>query len=81
MVFDEFIFRILGTFAFVIILERLCYELRTNWKRRVILRRYAHTEKLLFSLSEGETIVGVTEEQNTLYFHVANHTKGEKEYE
>ena len=81
MIFDWFVIIIVGTFVFLILLERLCNELRSNWKRRVILRRYAYTEKALFALSEGETIVAVKEEQNTLCFYVGNHKKDEKEYE
>jgi hypothetical protein len=81
MIFDWFVVIIVGTFVFLILLERLCHELRSNWKRRVILRRYAHTEKVLFALSEGETIVGVREEQKTLCFYVSNHGKNEKGYE
>ena len=81
MIYDGFVFTIVGTFAFLLILERLCHEFRSNGKRRVILRRYAHTEKALFTLSEGETIVAVKEEQNTLCFYVANHKKDGKEYE
>ena len=72
---------LVGVFIFSLLLACLCDELRSHWKRRVILRRYAHTEKVLFALSEGETIVGVSEEQNTLCFHVANHKKDGKEYE
>jgi hypothetical protein len=81
MTFTSFDGIILGTFAFLILLERLCCELRSNWKRRIFLRRYAHTEKVPFALREGETIAGVREEQNTLYFYVGNHKKDEKEYE
>jgi hypothetical protein len=81
MILTSFDGIIVGTFIFLILLERLCYELRTNWKRRVILRRYEHTEKALFALSEGETIVAVKEEQNTLCFYVANQKKDGQGYE
>jgi hypothetical protein len=43
--------------------------------------KYDYTEKVLFALSEGETIVAVKEEHNTLYFYVANHKKDGQEYE
>lgn len=58
MVLDGFHVSIVVTFVFLIILERLCCEIRSQWRRRVILRRYAHTEKVRFALGEGETIVG-----------------------
>ena len=81
MIYDGFVLIILGAFGFLILLERLCRELRFGRKRRIILRRYEHTEKILFALGEGQTIIGVKEEQNTLCFYVANHKKDGKEYE
>jgi hypothetical protein len=81
MIFDGFVLMIVGAFGFLILLERLGRELRSRWNRRVILRRYEHTEKILFALGEGQTIIGVKEEQNTLCFYVANHKKDGKEYE
>ena len=81
MISDNFIALLLGIFIIAILLECLDNGLRSSWKRRVILRKYAHTERVLFALSPGETIVGVSEGQNTLCFHVANHRKNEKEYE
>ena len=81
MMIDGFAIMIVGIFVFLILLERLCRELRSSWKRRLILRRYAHTEQVRFALKEGETIVAVTQEQNTLCFMVGNYRKDEKEYE
>jgi hypothetical protein len=81
MIFDNFIILLLGIFIASILLACLDNGLRSNWKRRVILRKYAHTEKILFALSPEETIVGVSEEHNTLCFHTAKHRKDEKEYE
>jgi hypothetical protein len=81
MIYDGFFIMSLGVFGFLLLLERLCHELRSSWKRRVILRRYEHTEKPLFALGEGQTIIGVKEEQNKLCFYVANQTKDGKEYE
>jgi hypothetical protein len=81
MIFDRVVVIIIGTFFLLIILEHLSNELRSRWKRRVILRRYAHTEKIPFALSEGETIIGVREEHQTLCFYVSNHEKDGKEYE
>ena len=81
MISDGFLIFLVGVFVFSILLACLDKELRSNEKRRVILRRYEHTEKALFALSEGETIFGVREEQNTLCFYVANHKKDGKEYE
>jgi hypothetical protein len=81
MTFTSFDVIIVGTFVFFILFEYLCHELRSNGKRRILLRRYAQTEKLLFALREGETIAGVREEQNTLYFYVGNQSKDGKEYE
>ena len=81
MIFDELVIIVLGAAGFLILLERLCHEWRSNWKRRAILRRDDHTEKVLFALNEGQTIVGVKEEHNTLCFYVANHSKDEKGYE
>ena len=71
----------LGVVAFIVvcifillgILEFLWDELRSHQRRRVILRKYAHTEKILFTLKEGETIVGVLEEQKTLCFYIGRH--------
>ena len=81
MIIDRFAIMLVGIFVFLILLERLCREVRSSWKRRVILQRYAHTEQVLFALKEGETIVAVKQEQNTLSFMVSNQSKGEKEYE
>ena len=81
MIFDNFIALLLGIFITAILFACLDNGLHSSWKRMVILRKYAHTEKALFALSPGETIVGVSEGQNTLYFYVANHTKDGKEYE
>ena len=81
MISDNFAALLLGIFMAAILLAGLDNGLRSSWKRRVILRKNARTEKVLFALSPGETIVGVSEEQNTLCFHVANHRKNEKEYE
>lgn len=80
MIFNEVVI-ILGAAGFVILLERLCHALRSSWKHKLILQRYPHTEKILFALSEGETIVGVKEEHNTLCFYVGDHSKDEKGYE
>jgi hypothetical protein len=81
MALDMFLGTMVGTLILVIFLERWWYEVHTNWKPRVILRRYADTEKALFALNEGETIVSVREEHNTLYFYVGNYSKDGKEYE
>ena len=81
MIFDEFSIMLVGIFVSLILLERLCRELRSNGKRRLILRRYAHTEQVGFALKEGETIMAVKQEQNTLCFMVGNYRKDEQEYE
>ena len=47
MMIDGFAIMLVGIFVFLILLEQLCREVRSNWKRRVILRRYAHTEQVL----------------------------------
>ena len=78
MIFDEFSIMLVGIFVFLILLERLCREVRSNWKRRLILRRYAHTEQVGFALKEGETIMAVKQEQNTLCFMVGNYRKDEQ---
>ena len=54
-------------------------EVHSSWKRRVILRRYAHTEQVLFALKAGETIMAVKHEHNTLCFMVGNYSTDERE--
>ena len=81
MMIDRFAILLVGIFVFLILLEQWCRELRSPWKRRLILRRDAHTEQVLFALKEGETIVAVKQEQNTLCFMVSNHSKDEQESE
>jgi hypothetical protein len=81
MISDGFFIMSLGALGFLLLFERLCAELGPLWKRRVILRRHEHTEKIMFTLGEGQTIIGVKEEQNKLCFYVANQTKDGKEYE
>jgi hypothetical protein len=70
MIFDDFVLTVVGMFILLILLERLWNEFRSHWRRRVILRKYAHTEQIVFTLHAGETIVGVREEKGALCFYV-----------
>ena len=81
MMIDSLNICLVGTCILLFLLVSLGYEVRSSWKRRVILRRYAHTERGLFALKEGETIVAVKQELNTLCFMVSNYSKDEQEYE
>ena len=46
-------FIVVCIFIFLGILEFLWDEFRSHQRRRVILRKYAHTEKILFTLKRG----------------------------
>ena len=81
MMIDSFTVFLVGACIFLLLLVSLANKVRSNLKRRLILRRYAHTEQVGFALKEGETIMAVKQEQNTLCFMVGNHNKDEQEYE
>ena len=69
------------TFICLIVLERVWYEYVSPSRRGVFRRKYAHTDQVLCTLREGETIVGVRQESGRLCFYVSNQCKDEKEYE
>ncbi len=79
MMIDSWNIFLVGACIFVFLLVCVGNEAHSNWKRRVILRRYAHTEQVLFALKAGETIMAVKHEHNTLCFMVGNYSTDERE--
>ena len=80
MAIEELLLLVAGLFICLIALERVWDEYRSRWRRRVYLRKYAHTDQGLFALSEGETIVGVLEEKHDLCFYVTRDGRDGTEY-
>jgi hypothetical protein len=81
MGFEKLLLLVACTLICLIALERAWYEYISPLRRRIILRKSAHTEKLAFALNEGETIVGVMVEKYDLCFYVGRDTSNNTGYE